>query len=57
MNITAHLTGIWKDIHHYGRIVKDFNSINYRLLTYLYDGKLIEVRLERGQVTRIDVIL
>lgn len=57
MDTTAHLTSIWKDIHHYGRIIKDFNSINYRLLTYLYNGKLIEVRLERGQVTRIEVIL
>lgn len=57
MSITETLTHIWKDIHRYGRIVKDFNSINYRLLTYLYDGKLIEVRLERGQVTRIELIL
>lgn len=57
MNISEHLTTIWKELHRYGKIVEDFNYPNYRLLTYLYDGKLIDVRLESGQVTRIELIV
>lgn len=57
MNISEHLTSIWKELHRYGKIVEDFNYPNYRLITYSYDGTLYDVRLERGQVTRIELIL
>lgn len=57
MNISEHLTSIWKELHWYGKIVKDLNYVNYRLLTYYYDSALYEVRLERGHVTRIEHIL
>lgn len=57
MNISEHLTSIWKELHRYGKIVEDFNYSDYRLLTYYYDSALYDVRLERGQVTRIELIL
>lgn len=57
MNISEHLTNIWKELHRYGKIVEDFNYSDYRLLTYYYDSALYEVRLERGHVTRIEHIL
>ena len=57
MNISEHLTSIWKVLHRYGKIVEDFNYSDYRLLTYYYDSALYDVRLERGQVTRIELIL
>ena len=57
MDISGQLTSIWKELNRYGKIVEDFNYSDYRLLTYYYDSALYNVRLERGQVTRIELIL
>lgn len=57
MNINEHLTSIWKELSSYGKIVENFNYPDYRLLTYYYDRTLYDVKIERGQVTRIEVIL
>lgn len=51
MNITEHLTAIWKEMNRYGKIVNDC-----RIIKYEYNGEIVEITLERGKVTRIEFI-
>lgn len=56
MDIIKQVNGIWKELHRYGRIVSDKEYTGYRVLTYYYNLELYEVILERGMVTRIEII-